>query len=145
MEVGSIVERLLAVKEAIIASKTFVNSLPFFARSFAEQDFAGGTGMGYDDWLKLLDKVIGKLQAPSLPTGEAARELASDCSKLSSHLERYADYLLTIPSKIRMASSFIQVDESVLKSAEEAPRFAEAVRGLKRDIDALVNELQARA
>ncbi|MEM2475738.1 MAG: hypothetical protein QW407_07415, partial [Thermofilaceae archaeon] len=71
MEVGSIVERLLAVKEAIIASKTFVNSLPFFARSFAEQDFAGGTGMGYDDWLKLLDKVIGKLQAPSLPTGEA--------------------------------------------------------------------------
>ncbi|MEM2475611.1 MAG: hypothetical protein QW407_06770, partial [Thermofilaceae archaeon] len=74
-----------------------------------------------------------------------ARELASDCSKLSSHLERYADYLLTIPSKIRMASSFMQVDESVLKSAEEAPRFAEAVRGLKRDIDALVNELQARA
>lgn len=142
---NKIVEQLKIIRGAIDANKNFVSRLPVFARGFAEQDFAGNTGMGFNDWLNLLDKVIGKLEKPTEPAGDEAKDLANDCIKLSTHLERYARYLMTVPDKIRMASSFFQVDEAAMRSAMEAPKFAESVRSLKQDIDSLIKELQARA
>ena len=141
----SIVGGLTEVRKAIEVSKSFVDGLPFFARGFAEQDFASGTGMSYGDWFKLLDSVVERLnRLGSLPASELSG-LAADCRKLAAHLERYAQYLETIPSKLRMAASFIQLDEQALKSAEEAPRFAGAVRELKRALETLASELEARA
>ena len=143
--VASIVEGLTAVRKAIEASKSFVEGLPFFARGFAEQDFASGTGMGYGRWFELLDSVVERLnRLGSLPASELGG-LAADCRKLAAHLERYAQYLETVPGKLRMAASFIQLDEQVLKSAEEAPRFAGAVRELKRALEALAGELEKSA
>jgi len=143
--VTSIVEGLVGVRKAIEVSKSFVEGLPFFARGFAEQDFTSGTGMSYGDWFRTIDSVVERLNRLSSLTAEELGSLAADCGKLAAHLERYAQYLETIPSKMRIAAQFIQLDEQTLKSAEEAPRFAEAVRGLKRDLEALATELQARA
>lgn len=143
--VASIVEGLTAVRKAIEASKSFVEGLPFFARGFAEQDFASGTGMSYGRWFELLDSVVERLnRLGSLPASELGG-LAADCRKLAAHLERYAQYLETVPGKLRMAASFIQLDEQVLKSAEEAPRFAESARELKRALEALAGELEKSA
>ena len=143
--IPSIIEGLSAVRKAIETSKSFVDGLPFFARGFAEQDFASGTGMSYGDWFRILDSVIERLnRLSSLAAGELG-SLAGDCGKLAAHLERYAQYLETIPSKLRMAAQFIQLDEQSLKNAEEAPRFAETVRELKRALEALASELKARA
>ncbi len=143
--VASIVEGLTAVRKAIEASKSFVEGLPFFARGFAEQDFASGTGMSYGRWFELLESVVERLnRLGSLPASELGG-LAADCRKLAAHLERYAQYLETVPGKLRMAASFIQLDEQVLKSAEEATRFAESVRELKRVLEALAGELEKSA
>ena len=143
--VASIVEGLTAVRKSIEASKSFVEGLPLFARGFAEQDFASGTGMSYGRWFELLDSVVERLnRLGSLPASELGG-LAADCRKLAAHLERYAQYLETVPGKLRMAASFIQLDEQVLKSAEEATRFAESVRELKRALDALAGELEKSA
>jgi len=141
----SIIEGLAAVRKAIEVGKSFVDGLPFFARGFAEQDFSLGTGMSYGDWFRTLDSVIERLnRVSSLPAEEVAG-LVADCRKLAAHLERYAQYLETVPSKMRMAAQFIQLDEQTLRSAEEAPRFAGAVRELRRDLEALASELEARA
>jgi hypothetical protein len=142
---SSITEGLTAVRKAIEVSKSFVYGLPFFARGFAEQDFSSGTGMSYGDWFKILDSVIERLNRISSLPAEEVGGLVADCRKLAAHLERYAQYLENVPGKMRMAAQFIQLDEQTLKSAEEAPRFAGAVRELKRDLEALASELEARA
>lgn len=143
--VPSIVGGLTEIRKAIETSKRFVDTLPFFARGFAEQDFTSGTGMSYGEWFRILDSVIERLnRLSSLPTGELG-SLTGDCRKLAAHLERYAQYLETIPGKLRMAASFIQLDEQTLKNVEEAPRFAGAVRELKQALEALASELEARA
>lgn len=140
----SIIEGLNAVRKAIEASKSFVERLPFFARGFAEQDFAGGTGMSYESWFKLLDSVIGGLSRLSELNKEERGKLAGDLRKLAGYLERYAQYLEAIPGKLKMITSLMQIDEEMLKSVEQAPRFAEAVRRLKQELEKLAGELEAR-
>lgn len=132
-----IVEQLAVLKTSIEASKAFIDRMPFFARGFAVQDFTSSTGLSFDEWLRLLSSTIDAVQA----SAPLAQQHLTDIRELAAHLERYAQYALSIPDKLRIAAQFITIEKEVLESAERAPKLAEIARQLKQNLEALMREV----
>jgi len=147
-ECGKLIEGFKQLMDSIKAGKDFIARLPFFARGFAAQDFQQSTGMSHDEWIQALDKVIEELETfqrtDEVETLRGAVKRLEDTSeKLLGHLEAYSRYLETIPGKIRQAAAFIAISEEALKNAMEAPRYAEAVRELKKRFGEFLREAKA--
>jgi len=131
-----LIQLLTTLKTAIESAKVVVDQLPFFARSFAVQDFTSSTGMSFDEWLRTIGDLLSALQAG----GPLSEQALQGARKLVLHLDRYADYALSIPDKVRMASQFISIEKELIELAEQAPKLAELAKALKQSLEALLKE-----
>jgi len=138
--IRELIDGLKQLRDSIEFNKKAVDNMPFFVRGFAAQDFKQSTRLSHEEWMELLDDVIGKMENMDRLSSEEEAALKERVRTLVDHLEYYARYLESVPDKIRQASAFINMSAFGVseESLREIPRYARDIRELRSRLEKLL-------